>query len=289
MWIIYSLLAALFMGIAPVFSKKVLKKEHAMEFGALQGVFRVGLLLLLVPFVNLKFSWQIYAMLYFISLVYCVAQLFYLKSVRHSELSSSIPLMNISPLFLLLIAWFFLGEVPGLVAIIGVLLLVVGTYVLQISSGDKSFLDPFRSFFRSRFSLYMLFALFLWSLSATMDKAILNTGLNFLSYMVIVHIFIGLNFLVLELFKHGFAELKDAFVHDWRNAFFSVFFSLVMLVFQFAALTQPGALVSLVIPLKRSSTLVSTLLAGKLFHEHRIGIKLLASAIMILGVILIAL
>ncbi|MFH1589978.1 MAG: hypothetical protein ABIB43_05410 [archaeon] len=55
------------------------------------------------------------------------------------------------------------------------------------------------------------------------------------------------------------------------------------------AVATPGAAISLIIPIKRTSSLFTTLIGGKLFHEKNLLIKILASIIMIWGVVFILL
>lgn len=287
LWVILALIAAVLGAFSSIISKKVLRHEHALEYGAVRGLFGL-LLLLFLPFIDLNYGWPVYAAIYAISLVFAAGNLYYLKSIRHSELSSTIPLMNISPLFLLLIAYSFLGERPGPLALVGVLLLVAGTYLLQMGTSKKSLLAPFRNLARSKYALYMIFAVFLYSFVSTMEKAVVGWGVQVLFLLVIFRSFVSINYLVLEWMRNGLGEVWHDAKVEGLPIFASLSLDLLSAVAYYAALAVPGALVSLIIPVKRTSTLITALAGGKLFHEHNLRLKLIACAIMIVGVALIA-
>lgn len=289
LWALYAFGSAVFNATGNIVSKKILAREHALEYGASQGVYAL-LLVLALPFIPLGYSWQTYISLYVISLILTLANLYYLKSVRHSELSATIPLMNISPLFLLVIAFVLLKEMPDALAILGVFLLVVGMYLLQLGvARTKHLLQPFITLAKSRYSLYMIFAVLILSFVATMEKAVLNTGIHFLTIFVIVRLFLGVNYILLESYRHGYKEIiKDLKTDGWP-VFGSTVSSIFSDVFFFLALSVPGALVSLVIPVKRLSTFLSALIGGKLFHEAHLGRKLIGCGVMLVGVILVVL
>ena len=53
------------------------------------------------------------------------------------------------------------------------------------------------------------------------------------------------------------------------------------------AVALPGTLINLIVPLRRTSTLFSSFFGGILFHEKNLKKKLVATVIMLLGIILI--
>ncbi|MBD3209399.1 EamA family transporter [Candidatus Woesearchaeota archaeon] len=290
LWVLYSLGAAVMQALCSLIDKKVMLHEHALEYGAARGFFSL-FLIVAFPFIDLYYNWTMYVSIYVISIILITANLYYLRSVRHSELSSSIPLMNISPLFLLVVAYLLLGEKPGVVAVIGILLLVVGTYLLQagVSPGKKGLLAPFRVLLTSRYSLYMIFAILIYSFTATLLKAVVGWGVDAVSVVVLTLFFMGINYVFLEVVKHGVGEIFRDLRRDGRIIFFSFISGLLSNLFLLLAMAVPGALVSLIIPIKRTSTFLTALIGGRLFHEHRLGVKLLACAVMVAGVVLIVL
>lgn len=288
LWILFALGSAVLMTIGSIIDKRVMRHEHAMEYGAGQGVFAF-ILLLALPFIPLRIPWQLYAAMYVSSALFVAGHLYYLRSIRHSELSSSFPLTNISPLFLLVIAFVLLGERPSGIDITGVLLLILGTYLLQSAGCKGGLLEPLRSLARSRYALYMVLAMVVFSFTATLEKGIMNRGVEALTMAVVLRLFIASNHLVLEVYRHGAKEVFRDVRKDGGSLLAASLAGIGASLLYFMALAVPGALVSLVIPVKRVSTLLSALIGGTLFHEHRLGVKLAACCVMIAGVALVAL
>lgn len=289
LWVLYGLGSAVFYAMSALISKKVMGRAHALEYAGSQGFY--GLILVLaLPFIDLDLGIGIYASLYIISVVLAAGNLYYLKSIRHSELSSTIPLMNISPVFLLVIAFLLLGERPAPMDIIGVFLLIAGAYLVQLAgTKHKDVLAPFRALLRSRYALYMIFAMFVFSLTATMQKAVVNWGVPVASILVLTRLFIGFNYVALETVQHGFKEIRDNIRKDGASFFAAGVSGFISDLFLLLAMATPGALVSLIIPMKRTSTFITSLVGGKLFHEHNLTYKLVGCTVMILGVLIIAL
>lgn len=288
LWILLALGAALFSAISAIIGKRIMQHEHALEYGALKSSF--GLLLIFAfPFIQLDFPLRTFLAIYGVSLIVSFGNLYYLKSIRHGDLSSITPLMNISPIFLLFIAYILLGEQVNTLALLGVFLLIVGTYVLQIGASKvKNFFAPFQSIIRSKYALYMMLAMVVYSLSAVLEKGILNGGVKALSLAIIIRFMISVNFLIFDFIRFGKDKLFADIRHDGKLAFFASASDILMILLQYIALSIPGVMVSLVIPLKRTSTLFTTIAGGRLFHEKHLGMKIFACFIMLAGVVAIA-
>ncbi|MBW2983189.1 EamA family transporter [Candidatus Woesearchaeota archaeon] len=288
LWAAYAFAAAVFHAMGSIIGKKVLQHEHALEYGASQGVYLL-LLVFALPFIDLAYDWRVFIALYVISVILTAGNLYYLRSVRHSELSSCMPLMNISPLFLLVIAFVLLGEMPDALAILGVFLLVMGTYFLQMGTAGKhkGLWAPFKTLARSRYALYMIFAMLIFSFTATMQKAVVNWGIDVITIVVLVRLFMAVNYVGFETAKHGFGEIVGDLKRDGLQIFGSTFTSFMSDIALLLAMGVPGALVSLIIPVKRLSTFFTSLIGGRLFHEHRLGLKLMACCVMLVGVVLV--
>lgn len=288
LWILYALGSAVFHALGSIFDKKVMEHEHAIEYAGAQG-FLALLFLAVLPFVPLGLSWQLMVSIYIASVIFVCGHLYYLRSIRHSELSSAFPLLNISPVFLLLIAFVLLGERPSGIDLLGVFLLIIGTYILQSGLAKKGLLEPFKALVRSKYSLFMVFAMIIFSFTSTMEKGIVNAGAGAITMLVLMRLFVGANHFVLEVYTHGFSEITKDLRKDGKAITLGFIASIGSALFYFLALVSPGALVSLVIPVKRFSTLISSIIGGRLFHEHHLGLKIIACVVMIAGVALVAL
>lgn len=130
--------------------------------------------LLLVPLVlylgfeemSPRFLWALLAS----SLLQLGVILLYFKAIKRSELSVTVPLITLTPLFMLLTSPIIIGEFPNALGIVGIVLIVVGTYISNISEDPKKIFAPFVSLVRNQGSRYMLLVAFIWSITANIDK-----------------------------------------------------------------------------------------------------------------------
>jgi len=288
-WFIYALLAAVFASIGGLINKKILFHEHVLEFTASRSLFFVFFALFLIPFVDFSISWKIYVLIYFVSLLVTGGIIYFLKSIRHGEVSSMTPLTNISPLFLLIIAYFVLGEAPTPKQYFGVFLLILGAYSLEVGITDRGFLEPIKVFLKSKIIHYMFFSLVIFSVTATFDKLIITNHTTFVTYLFLLTMFKSINFVSLEVYRFGFSEIMHDFKKDFKLLFSDSIFLFFGQLSYFFAVSFPNAFISLIIPIKRTSTLFTTIFGGKLFHEKNLLVKVLACIIMIWGAVFILL
>lgn len=98
----------------------------------------------------------------------------YLQAVKHSELSKVLPIQCLWPVFSLAPAWLTLGEIPTIISTIGILLSVLGVYVLGMKSNVLH--HPLQPFREEQGSRYMLFAVMLVTLAGILDKVAINAS-----------------------------------------------------------------------------------------------------------------
>jgi transporter family protein len=132
-WLLLTLACALFFGLRQVFTKKMLFGEHASEY--LSATCLVGFLLSLffIPWMDFNIPGAVWGLMYLKCLLLTIGWMLGVKALRHLEISFVIPLTNITPVFLLLWAVLFLGEVPSGLQYGGVGLIIFGQYSVQSS------------------------------------------------------------------------------------------------------------------------------------------------------------
>src|SRR5690606_246972 len=113
-----------------------------------------------------RFLWALLAS----SLIQLTVILLYFKAIKRSELSVTVPLITLTPLFMLLTSPIMIGEFLSALGVLGIVLIVVGTYISNLSPETKNFFAPFVSLVRNQGSRYMLIVAFLWSITANIDK-----------------------------------------------------------------------------------------------------------------------
>ena len=97
-------------------------------------------------------------------------------ALRSTDISLAVPMISFTPLFLIVTAFVILHEVPTMTGIAGIVIIVTGSYVLNLSSSDGGWTDPFRSVFRNRGVLYMLMVSVIYAFAINFDKIIVNNS-----------------------------------------------------------------------------------------------------------------
>ncbi len=287
-WLIWTLFAALFFGTRQVVAKKILLFEHTAEY--LTATCSVAFLfsLFFLPKMVFGYSAMMWFLMYLKSLSLTVGWLLGSKALKHLEISLVTPLTNLTPVFLLVLSFFILHEVPSLMQYGGVALLVLGAYWLQADHHFSSLIRPWKVF-QKKHSVFMLVAIFFYSFCAVLDKIILKEvePYTFLSFTFLI---LTVHYVLIQFLKYdGLKDIKHAFVNGKHLIFIVALLMLFSDVFYYMAVAIPGAMIALIIPVKRTSTLVATIIGGRIFHDHNLLHRIAACVVMIAGVVLVVL
>lgn len=263
-------------------TKKTLFTLHAAQFNVGRGIIDLVLLAILAPFLLRWPGIQAIGIIAFIGLIAAVGSILVLKSMRHKGISEITPLYNLSPFFLVIFAYFLLGERLELIQYIGIAILLFGAYFLQADKND--FLKPFK-LIKNKYFLFMLVALIIYSATATMEKSILGIIVEPLIYLWWIRLFLAIYFIIFELIMYGTKEIKSVLQKNWKEIGLVQMLGWVDLGLLYIAI--PMAPISTLIPIKRTSTLFTTIFGGKFFHEGQFVQRLIACAVMLLGAVFI--
>ena len=296
LWIILSLASAVLFGLKDILVKDFLLKS---EYSSADLVYHQYLLLFfplvifIVFFNNLIsfFDFNMYPLYIFKAFSIGFSTYMYFVMLQKYEISVVSPLINLSPLFLLVLSYIFLNELITLVQCLGILILIIATYFLEITMRHHNVKDPAKHYFslinkkRVQFFGLVIVLLCFMSFGAIADKLILGkvnvyTNLFFTAFFIFIGLFAY--YVREKKLLRSFKIFKSGFKVYWISIFTLV--SNILILF---AIAIPGALVSLIIPLRRTSTLFSSIMGGLLFHEKHLGKKLFAILLMLCGVILI--
>lgn len=286
-WVILAFLSAFLVSAAAITQKKILCKEHAMEFSAVLALFNLAFSIPLFFFIDYStITLPAMGFIFLAGVFGGIAYYLVAKSIRHMELSSSSPFLTLAPGITAILAFFFLGEKLTLLQTGGIILMIAGTYVLESRHG-KSIFEPVRELIRSKYIHFILIALVLYGFSSIIDRHVLfSLNLQPLSYLAFAHLFIAMTLLaMLHIFHNGFKDVQ----HGVRKAgWWILLVALFTIGYRFAQLAAVKvAYVGLVVSIKRTSGFFTTLIGGELFHEHNLVRKSIASVIMVVGAILI--
>jgi uncharacterized membrane protein len=170
-WFFIALMAAFFESLKDVFSKKSLKNTNEYLVALSLSLFALPFLLPLLFFIEIpilgnNFWWA----LIIGGILNTIATILFIKSINCSDLSLTIPLIAFTPLFLLFTSPLILGEFPTLTGFIGVILIVIGAYELNIKKQKQGYLEPLKALFKDKGPRLMLLVAFIWSITSNIDK-----------------------------------------------------------------------------------------------------------------------
>lgn len=213
-----------------------------------------------------------------------VAVTLYMRAIKASDLSLTLPMLTFTPLFMLATSPLMLGEFPDIWGGLGIIMIVSGAYALHVGRGGRGILAPFRVLWSEPGPRIMLLVAFLWSFSANLDKiGVINSSPAFWLFSFFVAMTLGLTPLVLLRSHRPLTQIR----HNFKGLFFVGVFGALALILQMWALTL--TLAAYVISVKRMSVVFGVLFGHFLFGEKGLARRLICAAMMVAGVALISL
>jgi len=195
-WLAFAFLAALGTATIDLFCKSVMKcvDEDIAAWARLALTLPFVLPILLFVSIPVPDSTFWLATLGFVSLM-LVSIALYARAIKASPLTLTRPMTAFTPAMMLLLSPFILGELPNALGISGVLLVMLGAYVLNASQAKNGILEPLRALGRERGSALMLIVAFIWSITAILGKvAVVHSNPGYflvISYTATAIIFTG--------------------------------------------------------------------------------------------------
>ena len=286
-WINLTLLSAFFLATADTLSKRYLSHYRPGELVLVRfGVAGVLLLPLLLwqPWPALSpvfWGWMAAALP-----LELLAMWLYMQAIRTSPLSLTLPYLAFTPVFNTLTGYIVLGETVTWAGFSGILLIVLGAWLLNMEAAQNgtrlNILAPFRAITQERGSRLMLIVAAIYSLTSVTSKgALLHANPAFFGpfYFVVL----GVASVVLFA-SRDISSWRAMSHHPLAHLAIGVFMA-GMVVTHFYAIEHIE--VAYMIAVKRTSLLFGLLYGAWLFNETGIGKNLGAGILMVLGVYLI--
>lgn len=225
-----------------------------------------------------------------------VAFSLYIRAIKLGDLSLTVPLVTLTPLFLLVTSPLIVGEWASPTDAIGVLLIIIGSYILNLGarSGEpnqpRSYLAPIRAMVHNPGSRLMLIVALIWSITSTVDKIGVQNS-SPLVWAASLFGFIGTALLPLMVRRWRRQSCDRGHCPSLsRREILTLgsagIINAIGVGLQMIALTL--APVAQVIAVKRMSALVTVVLGHLLFQETGIKERLLGAAVMVAGVAVIS-
>jgi drug/metabolite transporter (DMT)-like permease len=191
------------------------------------------------------------------------------------------------PFVTVLLAYLILGETLTQLQFGGIILLAIGIYTLETRHFFR-FSEFWKNTTGDKYTRYILFGLLLYGFSSIGDRLILgHYHVDPKFYTALVQLFLAFQFTLIAFYYRGgvrapLLSLKN----EWKMLLLVAVLTTLHRWMQGEATAL--AAVGLVIAVKRSSALFTTIIGGELFQEKDLFRKSIACLIMIGGVFLIA-
>ncbi|MFH1857668.1 MAG: DMT family transporter [Candidatus Omnitrophota bacterium] len=287
MWLWLALACAFFVGTGDILSKSALRTSHERSVGLSRVLFTLPILGAVlwargaVPLAS-SFWLTLLVMLPFELSAY----LLYLRAIRLSPLSLTIPFLALTPVFTILTSWVLLGERISLLGGVGIFAIAAGAYFLHLDTAAKGWLLPLFSLCRERGSRLMMTAAFFYSITSNLGKqAILLSDPYAFIFFYQLLIFFGL--LVLTVFGKGsLGGVGKSIRVQWK--LYAALGGVLALANLAHCVGIARAPVPYFIAIKRTSLSVGVLYGGMFLKEEKLLQRFVATAVMVTGVALIA-
>ena len=298
MWLILAFLSAALLGFYDVFKKKSLKENAVIPVLTLNTLFSS---LIFVPFIILsaqgylsedslfythQYGWAEHKYILLKSLIVLASWLFAYFGLKHLPLTIVGPINATRPVMVLIGAMTFFSERLNLWQWVGVIIAMIGLYMLSRSS-KKEGID----FKHNKWIIFVVLANMLGAVSGLYDKFLMaspengGVGLDKLavqSWYTFYQFFLMLA--MLALLWWPLRKETTPFRWDWCIILISVFLSAADFAY-FYALGLDGAMISIVSMVRRGSVVVSFLFGAMVFREKNLKAKVLDLALVLLSML----
>jgi len=288
MWLSLALLCALLVGTGDILSKIALQKSREGVVGLSRLLFALPILggvawVRGIPTLRGPFWWTLLGMIPFELSAY----LLYLRAIRIAPLSLTVPFLALTPVFTIVSSWILLGEKVSFIGALGIFAVTAGAYLLHLDRTREGWLAPVLSLFRERGSRFMIFAAFLYSITSNLGKRAIQLSNPFAFAFLYQLIVAFALFILLWRGSSSTRVLGREILSQWKV--YSLLGSVMAFAFLAHCLGIAQAPVPYFIAIKRTSLIVGVVFGGVLFQEKKMGQRVVATALMVLGVAFIAL
>ncbi|HVC35964.1 MAG TPA: EamA family transporter [Candidatus Dormibacteraeota bacterium] len=286
MWFFLALTSAILAGLRRAGEKQLLQQTNQFTLGWLIQAFSLPIMLLAMPFSGAPLNpfllgprfWLpiLFAMIVF----YPLNTLFMGRAMKYGELSKVMPIQSLGPTMSILFGFLILRQTPSLLAILSILVICLGVYVLGMKGTVLH--HPLRPFLEERPSLYMLLSTALVAIVVPVDVIAIKAS-NAATY-AIVSTFSA----AFILFLAGWRVHKVALPEHKLLKPILILGTLQGAAYLTVVMSMVGGPVACISAIKSSSVLVGAISGLFLLKERLTMNKMIAFALIAMGLGLLA-
>jgi len=286
-WFAFGTCSAVLSAASAIIQKKILFRLTALEFSFLVSA-AILMGSLFVPFSVDVASIPSTTLMILLgkSVLGGTAFLLVMMSLERNQISIALPLLGLTPGVTALLALVLLRESLRPAEWAGIVLMMAGTYTLELRPG-QNILQPFKSIFSNRNFYFIYGAVGLFAISSVADRLLVsNYRIDPLVILFYQHIvYCALFGVKLLLRRYSFSTLVEK---GKGQLPFILVAALLTIGYRFTQLEATKlAPVALVLAVKRTSILYATFFGGRMFSDDRLSVRLLAGVLIVIAGFLI--
>ena len=287
MWFYIALATSVISAISVIFSKKILKGVSPSVLTWCTLVLATPIIAVFaikegIPNLNALFIAGVVGSVIF----YTASEIIQFRAMKIADLSAIYPLVSLGPIFTLIVAFLPpLNEKPGFIAIIGVLITLLGVYVLNVNNAKEGLLKPIKLLFENKASALMIFSVVIDSVVIAFDKLAINNTIpkNITFVLLVENILVIVGLLPILYLRNKYFTRQ---IFDNKKLF--IILGLLNAVSTILAFSAVGSgSVGLVSTILKTQLLFVLLFSFIFFKDKPRLETIIGSIIMILGVVLI--
>lgn len=284
-WVFLSLISAFSLATSDALTKKALKSSNEYLIALFRLFFTLPLLLIIWFFIPVPELDKEFYKAFFIALpVELVTIVLYIKALKVSPLSLTLPFLALTPIFLIFNSFFIVGEKVSLWGGSGIFLIASGSYFLNISEIKKGIFEPFKAITKEKGSMLMICVALLYSITSSLGKVAIEHS-SPLFFGITYFFALTVLFAPIALWI-GKGDLKSFIVSKKFNAMaIPGLFYAIMVVTHMTAMDLTK--VAYMISVKRASLLIGVLYGYILFKEENIKDRALGALLMFIGFLVV--
>ncbi|MFB6208493.1 MAG: EamA family transporter [Candidatus Nanohaloarchaea archaeon] len=290
-WLYATIGAAVIWAVLGVIAKELMDHSSGLVYtflySALAFLFYTPLFIYFYPRTEL----ELFPLVIGVFLVSGVANVFgfmaYNYSIKYGELSRVIPFTKLNPVFTAVLGVLILGEAMTYMKGGGIVLVTLGSYVI-LEEKDASIREPIRRFRELEAPKLAVASAFIFSIAAIADRyATQRISPKLYTYFLYVFLTGTLGGYILARRKDLVSTVKTELRENLELYAFTGVGAATASYLIFYAFSNAAA--SKVIPVLQIQVLLSIIFGFEFFNEGNLSRKILGSAVLVAGVVMVAL
>lgn len=285
MWFLYAFSSALLSSFRKVNEKHLSHAVHHLHLAWMTRLASLPIVAILAIITGQFFIDRPLSVTFWIILivVVCVTTpldtIIYLQSLKHGQLSKTAPLLSLWPVLTLVTGAVFLKQIPSVVAVLAVLLIVVGVYVLNTKRGEG---NVFRNLWGDRGTRFALVGIVTLACNATLGAiGVAQSAPFFFAFWMTIGS-------VLVQFMYAQIIAPDKYRHARKSMIFQngVIQGSASALYFYAVATGP---IGYVAAIRSLSSTFSAIFGARVFNEKMDRRKVIALCLIAIGAVVLGL